>query len=70
MRYHAVMLDECGSEFPAEVEARDIYNAQTKLQDLYQESRVLDLCTVEERRAQRQALWAEVERELYDDEGY
>ena len=38
-RYHAVMLDECGHEFGAGVEAKNRAEAYDELRDMYPENR-------------------------------
>lgn len=37
--YHAVMLDECGDEFGAGVEAENREEARTELREMYPENR-------------------------------
>ncbi len=42
-KFHAVLIDECGSEFGADVVAPDYDTARDKVRDAYPESRVVQL---------------------------
>ena len=70
--YHAVMLDECGDEFGAGVEAKSRDEAYDKLREMYPENRGIvqlespDDARERERRMYRR-LEAEMDGDFYDD---
>ncbi len=67
-QYHAVMIDETGCEFGADVEANSVGEARNILEEDYPESRIDEIKTQEQwdrDQADREArLWAG------DDDGY
>lgn len=64
-RYHAVMIDETGCEFPATVSARDRSAAYAKLRENYPESRVDQLETHAQARAREARIYREVEADYW-----
>lgn len=68
--YHAVMTDECGGEFGADVEASSRSEAYEKLREDYPESRVAQLESPEDTQAREERLYAKLwddDRDHYDD---
>lgn len=79
IRFHAVMLDETGCEFGADVEAMNHGEASDKLADMYPESRCVQLESPEETAARQQRIyeWAlrsdgddYDEPDFYEDDDY
>ncbi len=68
-KYHAVMLDETGCEFGAEVEADSRDEAYDILGDDYPESRVVQLESPEESDARERRAYEHAER-CYEDPYY
>lgn len=63
--YHAVMLDECGHEFGAGVDAPNRNAAYDMLQEMYPESRgIVQLESPADTRAREQAMYARLEDEM------
>ncbi len=62
IRYHAVMTDETGCEFGAEVEAPDRETARAKLRENYPESSVAQLESPEDTRQREQSIYDHVAR--------
>lgn len=70
--YHAVMLDECGDEFGAGVEAKDRAEARDLLREMYPENRgIVQLESPEDTRERERRMYerleAEQNGEFYDD---
>lgn len=66
--YHAVMIDECGQEFGAGVDARDKAEAYDKLREMYPENRGIVQLESPQDTADREArMYARLNAELYDD---
>ncbi len=70
MKFHAVMIGECGEEFGVTLEADEIADARASLEDDYPESRIDELKSV--------AAWDRKQQEMeefiynggdWDDEG-
>lgn len=77
IKFHAVLLDECGSEFGADVTAPSRDAAYDGLRDSYPESRVVQLESPEDTQRREHDLYARVCAEIdgdefgnYDDEDY
>lgn len=74
--YHAVLLDECGEEFGAGVEAPDRATAYDLLKDMYPESRsVVQLESPQDTRDREAAIYAQMDAAyngefFYDGEDY
>lgn len=64
--FHAVMVDETGCEFGAEVRAATREEAYEKLQENYPESRVAQLESPEDTVRRQQAIYDRLSRE-YDE---
>lgn len=70
--FHAVLLDETGYEFGADVEASTYYEAEDLLRERHPESRVVQLESPEDTTAREDALYARISAEIdgvefYDD---
>ena len=74
IHFHAVMLDECGQEFGAGVEAVDRQEARDQLREMYPENRgIVQLESPEDTAAREQriyedALLGDSEHRDYDDD--
>jgi hypothetical protein len=73
IRFHAVMLDETGCEFGAEVTAEDRSTAYDMLRENYPESRCVQLESPEDTAERERRMYEEIQREMdgdydYDDE--
>lgn len=69
-KYHAVMIDECGGEFGADVEASSREDAYEQLHEDYPESRVAQLESPEDTIAREQRIYADALAGIdYDDDG-
>lgn len=65
IHFHAVMLDECGDEFGAGVDAKDKAEARDKLRDMYPESRgIVQIESPEDTRERERAMYARLEDEM------
>ncbi len=62
IKFHAVMIDETGCEFGAEVEAPDRETARAKLRENYPESRVDQLESPEDTRERERAMYDHIAR--------
>lgn len=70
IKFHAVMVDETGCEFGAEVEAPDRETAYDRLRENYPESRVDQLESPEETREREQRVYDHIARGGdWDDDG-
>jgi hypothetical protein len=70
INFHAVMIDECGGEFGADIRATDRMDAELRLREMYPESRVDQLESPEDTRAREARIYADVLAGVdYDDEG-
>ena len=70
IKYHAVMLDETGCEFGADVEAENRQEAHNKLAEDYPESRCVQLESPEDTAAREQQIHDDIDRGIErDDEG-
>lgn len=72
IQFHAVLLDETGCEFGADIEASTHYEAEGLLRERYPESRVVQLESPEDTTAREAALYARISAEIdgvefYDD---
>lgn len=68
-QYHAVMIDETGSEFGVSFEAADREEAYLHLQEHYEESSVAQLEDPEDTQRREEEIYDRVSRE-YDDDFY
>jgi len=65
IHFHAVMLDECGEEFGAGVDAPDRETARTMLREMYPESRgIQQLESPDDTAAREQRMYARIEAEM------
>lgn len=65
--YWAVFVDETGCEFGAGIEAATKAEAYRELQEMYVESRIVQLESPEERLERERAMHEQIERELFGD---
>ena len=69
-RYHAVMRDECGDEFGADVEASSREDAYEQLSEDYSESYVVQLESPEDTLERERRIYADAVNGVdYDDDG-
>jgi len=62
--YHAVMIDECGQEFGAGVEAKTRDEAYDLLYDMYPENRgIVQLEDPSDTQRREEDMWARLDRE-------
>lgn len=64
--FHAVLLDETGCEFGADVRASSHEDAREKLREDYPESSVVQLESPEDAAARQAAIYARVSDDDYD----
>lgn len=64
--FHAVLLDETGCEFGADVQAHNREEAYLKLQEDYPESRVVQLESPQDTADREAAIYARVMDDDYD----
>lgn len=73
IRYHAVLLEECGYEFGADVTAASREEAYDELREMYPENRgIVQLESPEDTAARERRMYARLEAEMdgdcyYDD---
>jgi len=66
--YHAVMLDECGHEFGAGVEANSKDEAREELRDMYPESRgIVQIESPADTAHREQLMYNRIQREMDGD---
>jgi hypothetical protein len=65
--FHAVMIDETGCEFGADVTARSRTAAYEKLREMYPESRCDQLESLADTRKREQRLYRQAERDYLGD---
>ncbi len=65
MRFHAVLIDECGDEFGADINAKDENEAWEKFQENYPESRVIQVESPADARRRERDLMLAVQAEDY-----
>lgn len=69
-KYHAVMRDECGGEFGADVEASNRDEAYDKLSEDYPESQVVQLESPSDTLERERRIYADAVNGVdYDDDG-
>ena len=72
IQFHAVLLDECGQEFGAGVEAVDYQEARDQLREMYPENRgIVQLESPEDTAAREQRIYDDVflgDRDHRDDD--
>ncbi len=69
-RYHAVLTDETGCEFGADIDAPDRATAHDELRDMYPESRVVQLESPQDARDRESRMHAHISAGGdWDDEG-
>jgi hypothetical protein len=65
IHFHAVMLDECGDEFGAGVDAPDRETARRMLREEYPESRgIVQIESPDDTREREQRMYARIEAEM------
>jgi len=70
IRFHAVMIDETGCEFGADIEALDRASAREGLRDNYPESRIAQLESPEDTAEREREMYNHISRGGdYDDDG-
>lgn len=73
-KFYAVMIDETGCEFPAEVEANSHDEAEEELRDMYPESRIDQLESESQARKRERQTYERANRayedDYYDDDYY
>lgn len=62
--FHAVMIDECGSEFGANVTARSRAAAWEKIRDMYPECRCVQVESPADRNRRERALQRAIQSDL------
>ena len=70
IKFHAVMVDETGCEFGADVEAPDRETAYDRLREDYPESRVAQLESPEDTLRRETATYEAVRREIDGDDDW
>ena len=66
-KFHAVMLDECGDEFGAGIEADSKEEARAELREMYPESRgIVQIESPEDTQDRESAIYARVSGDDYD----
>lgn len=70
IKFHAVMVDETGCEFGADVEAPDRETAYDRLREDYPESRVAQLESPEDTLRREMATYEVVRREIDGDDDW
>ena len=68
LKYHAVMIDETGCEFPAEVEADNEMQAREMLRERYPESRADEVLSEKEHAAREDARYDRLADEIWGEE--
>lgn len=66
MRFHAVLIDECGDEFGADINAKNEDEAWVMFQENYPESRVIQVESPADARRRERDLMLTVQREMED----
>ena len=70
IQFHAVLLDETGCEFGADVHCDDRESAYVWLRELYPESRVVQLESPQDTAEREARIYARIAREIDGDDDY
>lgn len=67
-QYHAVLVDECGDEFGADVSANTREDAYKQISEDYPESRIVQLESHADTVARERRMYNMIHRDEYDDD--